>query len=251
MMSSRSSSSEENDTTTVKKVPLGASEIEQFVELLIRALFTDNIKKGTNDEGKVQVYNEIRALCLVRGINGFVEDLDGTDDDFVGVMSHYATNSSRYIQSVANKTLGFIERWEAGEKTDPTDEPTQEQRRLLDFFHEHGIEETVQRVEKDPFLAALRDFARGQGIPDGLFDKVVVLALNEDDDDAAAPKKNTSREYHGVSLGYWVVCPKHGRQLLNDDEYTEQLLDPERGFRCPRCDAVCELERELDDEGQR
>lgn len=242
-----------------KKSAMGPGEIERFNDLLIRALFADNIKAHASDEEREHVFGEIRAVCLTRGLTQFMDDLKTSNNAFVGIMSSYGANVATYMQTVLDNLH------DAEQKGNTITSGEQE---LIKFFRDRGVAPRPIK-EVDPFLEELRKFATKNGIPDSTFDGLVTMVDEDsghDMDDGEegcewrdcpyhtvqhamrdAVTNAVEKKFRGGQEGYSVVCPDHGRVFLSNDEYTEQLLDPDKGWFCTECGVKALLYEEEDD----
>jgi len=239
-----------------KKALMGPGEIARFNDLLIRALFGDNIKSHASDAERELVFGEIRAVCLTRGLSLFIDDLKTLNNSFIDVMASYGTNVASYMQTILD-SLHEAER--EGNATSP------DEQLLLQFFQDRGVQPRRRLEERigDPFMAGLRKYAVQNGIDSDLFDELVAMTDDgsiHDMDDGEDGWEDCNCPYHRIKHamvqdsaqcqqqeGYSVVCPDHGRVFLSNEEYTKQLLDPDRGWLCPECGAGCTLYEEEDD----
>jgi hypothetical protein len=237
-----------------KKTVMGPGEIEKFDNLLIRALFADNIKPHASDAEKERVFGEIRAVCLTRGLTQFTEDFSDADGSFVDVMTSYGANVASYMQTVLDNLHDADQK---GNATTPGEQA------LLQFFKERGVRPRPL-WNNDRFLNELRKFAMAKGIPDSTFDELV--AMVDEDEAIEEDEGGCDCSYHRVQHamrdavqehcqriveqdgndGYSIVCPDHGRVFLTDKAYTEQLLDPDRGWFCTECGVKAPLYEEED-----
>lgn len=219
-----------------KVTVLEPGEIERFDNLLIRALFNDNIEAHATDEDREKVFGEIRGVCLARGLTQFTNDLASTGGSFIDVMMSYGSNVAAYMQDVFDNLHADSEK----EKDLSVEEKT-----LLKFFVDHGVQPHPVRTrgEADEFLDGLRKFAMENGIQAKDFDRI---AASVDEEESLHDEDCPCHLNNAESPEYSVVCPKHGRVYLSDTEYTEQLLDPDKGWFCPTCGAKSLLYDEED-----
>ena len=243
---------------SLKKTVMGRGAIEQFDNLLIRALFADNIKSHVADDDRERVFEEIRAVCLTRGLTEFVHDLKVSSDSFVDVLTSYGANVATYMQSVVDS---LHEAEQEGNATSPGEQA------LIKFFRDRGIQPRLVSEERvggaNGFLDGLRKYAVRNGIDEDTFNELVVMVDEEDEEDdrdecdcpyhrVQHAMRNAVTKQCGIKQernqdGYSIVCPEHGRVYLSNTEYTEQLLDPDKGWFCTRCDAKSVLYEEEDD----
>jgi hypothetical protein len=246
-------------------------DMKKFADLFVRTLFQDaddfemkyqgkDVRHQGGEEYESQedfIVDTLLTVCMVKGVNDFLRGMQDkveegdADEAFVRLLNAYGDAGMNFLGSVTTALHETLER---------DDYPgTRAEHRLHEWLEAKGLvkEVTGRLGVLDAMVDKLRDLGERIGIPSEVFDHIDERLEGRClDPDAGVKKKvvldygpsdeHPSHEYHGVSLGYWVVCPEHGRELLRDDEYTKQLLDPDRGFRCPVCDAPAVLEREMD-----
>lgn len=243
-----------------RKIPLRNDDLNQFADILLRSLFRED---GPIDEVEEveRVFDTLKTLCLLRGVSSLLVAMKETEDSGE-VIETWGKASQEFLNNMAEVVLKIFD--------EPGYTPTSHEQQLYDFFESRGIlneiryntsilhnlvvtpEAVKQRREKaldniDAMAKQVRDLGERMGIPPEAFDRVERNVEKQGRRDYG-PGAPTDTKYHGVALGYWVICPQHGRQLLSNDVYTEQLLDPDRGFRCPVCDERAELANEVDED---
>lgn len=241
-----------------RKISLRNDDLNQFADILLRSLFREDGPLTIDAEEVERVFNTLKTLCLLRGVSSLLNAMKETDDS-TEVIGMWGRASQEFMQNVAEATLKIFD--------EPNFVPSPSERQLHDFFESRGIldelryntsilrgliPKTVKREKVlddiDAAAAHLRDLGERMGIPPEVFEMIEKDIEERGHRRDYGPGAPTDNKYHGISLGYWVICPDHGRQLLSNDVYTEQLLDPDRGFRCPVCDERAELANEVDED---
>lgn len=90
------------DGNEVEKIALGAEEFLEFNRLLIATFFSGNIRDGAPDEVRNQIFAEIEAVCLMRGIEQFTLDIEKAEGEMAKVLSQYSQRLISRIQKGAN-----------------------------------------------------------------------------------------------------------------------------------------------------
>lgn len=145
------------DGNPVEKVSLGHREFKEFGRLLIEAFFLGNIREGAPDDVKDQIFGEIEAVCLLRGFDAFVNDIEKTGGNMSEVLGAYHRRVIARVQDAANAL--YSREKEAGPEgiRNPGD------RAILDFCKRHGVKHMPDRPRDIEDL--VNQLAEMMGVP--------------------------------------------------------------------------------------
>ena len=209
-------------------------DLERFASLSLQTVFNDDLREEVPKEVREEIFRGILGLCLVRGVHSFLTDLDVAGVAFENLVGHYSDMSLDFM----SHALAALN------EADSTDHVlTKAEQALQDFLSSRSFTSKLEKAG-EVLLAkqhALHEIRRtvGRSASDFVFDNIFMSDREGTSDEDSLVKRQTE---------YGVVCPEHGEVPISDETYVEQLLLPEQGWRCPRCDAPSTLYNEEEDD---
>lgn len=145
------------DGNEVKRISMGHQEFREFGRLLIEAFFFGNIREGASDEVREEIFGEIEAVCLLRGFDAFVNDVEKLDGDLARVLQAYSRRVVARVQDAANALYAREKQVGIEGLRNPGD------RAILDFCKRHGVKHMPDRP--GDLQGLINQLAEMMGVP--------------------------------------------------------------------------------------
>ena len=235
---------------------MSRAHVDQLVVLVLKSVLgSSRLRRDVPGRTLEDLYEVITTTCLLHGLNSFLSDLLHSGGDLLDVVDYHNTNALHYIRSLASNVHAY-----------PVEKMNEDEKSLIDFItqtmkippyeNEDDCTEVTRRNSsrqaatepaKETFQRVLEE-ARRTLLNDANFlkrikDEVNPYLTEAQQEALAAELRSYLNDGHPIDeeARFSVVCPQHKKVPLPNKLYVEQLLEPDKGWKCPKCGTKSEL----------